>query len=341
MSTRPLDPRASSSLTGAQPLTRAAESQPAVANPQRATQPAPQPNSGAGVATLQGSLAPRPAPIAVPTMKAATAPERQTYAEIATRLEPLVAEQVAELIAVMEAKGLEPADTRMVFAFDITGDQRQVCSFCGRHGCGYRPVNYRTQNVEIDLLEDSMVVFLETARRVGISYGLTAYDEQVLPLRDVQRPSESAGEHETIIQRYRAFKNRHSYPDPANRAWLDQQLAKWQPEMATQSMAGEANDASALKIGRTMLERGEGEGAMGLMVSKSVAPRASLKSQELILAAKKIHVVGVAVGKNAPAVAAAMFKDTAQAGDGHALRENIGRRMIALLDKSNGQPKGT
>ena len=96
-------------------------------------------------------------------------PERALYREAALRLEPEIAKQAAATAAVATDKGLKPGDLKLLFEVDITGSQKSVCVNCGNPACRNFGKLYRTQNTQIDLLSDSIVVFLEVASRIGVT----------------------------------------------------------------------------------------------------------------------------------------------------------------------------
>lgn len=298
-----------------------------------AVQPAPAP--AAMEAPLRGTSAPLRAPR---EQVSQIAPLRQSRVEMVARLEPLIAAQVQEVAAVMEAESLGPSDVQVMFSFDVTGDEKRVCSFCGRPCCGYRPVMYQTKNIEIDLLEDSFVVATEVASRLGITWGALVYDEQVLVMRELAAPEEQAKqENELLLSRFRAFVNRKQYPDPTNRAWLDQMLAKWQPGHANTSVKGQADDRSMFTIAQKLFSGTKTDGARGLTVSKSQPPASSLKAQEALFKAKKIRVHGLAVGSKADQVKAGMFSHTDVVHDQHQAREMVGARIKKLIDKTTAK----
>jgi hypothetical protein len=264
------------------------------------------------------------------------APLRESMQQILERLEPLIASQVQQVQAVLEEKGLGPADVNVMFAWDITGDEKQVCSFCGRHGCGYRPVMYQTQNVEIDLLEDAKVAAAEIATRLGVSFGEMVYDDKnALVLREIVTPSESAAaENVMSLSRFRAFRNRLQYPDPANRAWLDAQLAKWQPADATTQVTGAPDDRGMLMISQKVFAQAPGQGPKALIVAKSQVPKDGLRGQEIMLGNAGIALGGLAIGRNAAQVAQVFLKDTMVVPDLHQAREKVGERLASLIEET-------
>lgn len=276
----------------------------------------------------------------MPLMKPATpdiqaAPVGQAHLDMLARLEPLIAAQVQEVAAVMQAEGLGPADVQVVFSWDTNGDEKQVCSFCGREGCGYRPVMYKTKNTEIDLLEDSFVVATEVATRLGISWGAMVYDQDVLVLREVEQPSERAAkENMQMLDRWRAFVNRHNYPDPTNRAWLSERLAQWRPEHATATVMGQPDDKHMFNVAQRLLTAKKTGALAGLTVAKSQVPASSLKSQEPLFKAKKLRLHGLAVGSKADQIQAGMFRNTDNVPDAHVAREMVGKRIKSLIEKS-------
>lgn len=270
-----------------------------------------------------------------PEMKAA--PVRQAHLDMIGRLEPVIAAQVAEVMAVMEAEGLGPEDVQVLFSWDTTGDEKIVCSFCGREGCGYRPVMYKTKNVEIDLLEDSFVVATEVATRLGIQWGAIVYDEDVLVLRELDTPGErAAADNQQALDRWRAFVNRHEYPDPTNRAWLDERLAAWRPEHATTSVKGTPDDKHMFTVAQKMFAQKKTDGMRGLTLAKSQVPASSLKAQEPLFKAKKLRLHGMAVGAKADQIKNGMWSKTDTVPDPHVAREMIGKRIKTLIKKTTG-----
>lgn len=303
---------------------------------ERETQPQAQPEKKP--ASADPKLAPRT--FALPKVGAEAAPQQAAYQEHLERLEKEIEEQVAivteQVKEIAEEKGLSPSDVTLVWALDITGKADVVCSFCGRPSCTYRPVMYRTKNPEVDLLGDSITVFQEAASRAGVKYGMIVYDEDVLVLRDPNVGADEA-ERATTLARYTAFRNRHEYPDPNNRGWLDKMLAKWNPADASRRVAGDPADARMFETGFKIFD--EAGGALkAMIVVKAVEPRQGLRGVELRAKGKGIQLTGMAVGRRAMEVAPRLLSNTVVAPDAHELREKVGEGIKASLDSLKDQP---
>lgn len=199
-------------------------------------------------------------------------------------------------------------------------------------------------NAEIELLEEDFVVATQALARSGVSYSAIVYDEDILVLRDMGKPGEAGKavqDLELELQRFRAFKNRKSFPDPANRDWLNQKLAAWKPEHAYQPVAGQANDLGMFEAQRKIFAENPGRGGPKLfLLATSVAPTTGLQGQEFAL--KKMGVVStaIAVGKTGEAIAGQLFEETVVAHDAHDTREMVGGRIAKLVEMAAEQEVG-
>jgi hypothetical protein len=300
--------------------------------PQRA---APQMEKSTPQATPTPALPVRATPVKIPTaVGAKPAPVLPTYAEMVEQLEPLIQKQLEEVKQVLLQKKIEPKDFKAIYSVDITGREVQVCLACGQIGHNFRPTMVRQQNPEINMLSESLVVFLEVASRLGTSYGVIVYDEDVLPLREVLPPANNQADNATVLSRFDAFRLRKSNPDLGDRAWMAQELQRWQPSDATRKVSGEPSDRHALETAQAMLQKAGPAPARGVTVTKSQVPKASMKGLEAIAKGKGVKVSGIAVGKDAQAVSHAMFAKTAIAPTMHDVRARIGEGMKALVEQA-------
>jgi hypothetical protein len=298
-----------------------------------ALQPEPEAEKEKATETPLGpGLRTRPSPLILPSLQPKKELVHEGYLEMVERLEPAIVAQLEKVKQVALAEGLDPQDLRLLYTIDITGNQRSVCVNCGRPTCRNFGKLYRTPNAEVDLLSDSLVVFMEVASRLGAKFGLIAYDEQVCPLRDVG-PATNAADRAQVISRFLAFRNRREHPDPANRAWLQAMLKKWQPSDREKPAAGQPADRHALRVGAQMLNEAEGDAVKGLILAKGQIPRTPLRGFEGELKASGIELSGLAVGKNAAEIRRSMFTKTGTAHDTHEIRDHIGDRIEALLEK--------
>jgi hypothetical protein len=317
--------------------------------PARATSaPAPGPAPVLQPAKPQ-SAQPELAPLRMPsTVRMTTsavapsaAPQREAAAVMLKRLEPLIQAQVEEILAVLERERMKPEDVQAAIAFNIVGRQDQVCTYCKRHGCGFRPVMYAKQNTEIELLEDDFLVATQAMARAGVSYAAVVYDEDVLVLREMAPPSaaqDTTADVELEMQRFRAFKNRKTYPDPTSSTWLATMLAKWRPEHASAPVVGKADDLGAIGAARKIFEQTPGRGGPKFfMLATSVAPSTGLLGQEFGLKKAGILANALAVGKDAERIRDDLFTDTAVVHDAHQAREMIGNRIASLIELAKEQ----
>ncbi len=279
-----------------------------------------------------GAPAPKLAPrtFALPKVGQAEKAVEAGYEEHLERLEEIIEEQAEEVAAevarVAEEKGLEPEDVTLVASYDITGKDELKCVFCGRPTCSFRPQVYRVKNPEVDLLGDAITVFQEAASRAGAKYAMIVYDDQdVLVLREPEAPEDQA-ERGTTLARYAAFRDRLEYPDPNSRAWMDQMLAKWTPDQANTSRTGAPLDKKMFEVLFNVFDTAGGE-IRAAMVSKSIAPKMSMRGVEVKAKKGSIAMTGVAVGRDAEYVAPRLFKNTVVAPDLHELREKVGEAI--------------
>lgn len=309
-----------------------------------AGQPAPLENEAPALAT-QAAPAPQLAmsegfsvhakPSTNFSMVGEAATRTASYMEIVDRLQPLIDEQLAGVQAVMEADGVEAPNVDMVLAIDITGEEKIVCTYCGRPNCNYKPTTYRSDNPERNLLTDGLVVFMEVAEALGINYGVIAYDDQdVVPVRVLAPVDGQPNDRALVRDRFEGFAGRHENPE-ITRAWLDEMLAKWTPKDRTRPQAGEPDDGTAFTIAQRMFNEASHDGTpvRGLVVAKSLPPLKSFMLDEMSLRNEGIAVNGLAVGHDAQQVAANFFEDTDVAEDPHEFKERMGARMQKALEE--------
>ncbi len=261
----------------------------------------------------------------------ATAAKKETYPERVARLQPLIDKQAAAVRGVATREGLDPSDFRIIYSFDISGEAGEVCAFCGREGCQYKPTAFLKENREIDLLKDAMTVAQEVATSLGASYGLIAYDDDLIPLREVT-PPDGLSDRAAVIETFGKFKDRKERPDITDRAWLDEKLAKWSIEDKYRNVAGEPADAGMMELATKMMKSSVGSGPMALMLAKSEKPKTSLRPLESAARRAQITPAGLAVGQEAAQVKRNMFKNTVEVPENHGLVESIGAGTTAALE---------
>lgn len=278
--------------------------------------------------------------MALPAINAKERPVEAGYEEHLERLEEVIEQQAAAIVEqvaeIAAEKGLEPKDVTLVWSLDITGRQDVVCSYCGRPSCTFRPVQYRTRNPEVDLLGDSITVFQEAAARAGVKYGIIVYDEEVLVLRDPATAGDQAERADTL-SRYTQFRDRHDYPDPKSRAWLDQALAKWNPADASRRVSGDPADGRMFEAAFKIFQQ-VGGALKSMVVAKSVEPRGGIRGFEVRAKQAGIQMTGLAVGQRADAVAGRFLSRTLVAPDAHQLREKVGDGIKASLEAIKDLP---
>jgi hypothetical protein len=287
----------------------------------------------------------RPTPVVVPAsvgqLKAAP---KASYLEMVEHLETSIQEQLAAVKAVMDSKGLGPDDVQFAYAIDITGKEISVCLACGIVGHDYQPTMVRQENPEIDMLNESLVVFLEVASRLGVAHALVAYDDTgVLTLRPMAAPA-TATERGQLSDRFQKFRNRFAKvmvggqlrPGmSADPAWVKAEAAVWKPSDATRKVAGEPDDRAALdEIHKLYAAYPIKAQLRGATFAKSQVPASSLKSFVGLSAAKDIKLSGIAVGKDAAQIKASFFGSTEVAPTMHDLRKHIGGGIKRLVDQA-------
>lgn len=288
--------------------------------------------------TAPAPLPARAEPIKIPmTASAKKLAPLPGYEELRENLEPLIEKQLAEVKQVLLQKGVSPADVKIVYAIDITGSEIQVCLACGQIGHNFRPTMVRQENPEINMLSESLVVFLEVASRLGLSYSVVAYDEEVLPLRELLPPANNQAERAATLSRFDSFRRRHKTPDITDREWMAREMPKWNPADATKKVVGDPNDKRALDTAQALLLKAGDAAVRGVTVSKSQIPKTSLLGFEAMLKGKGIKAAGIAVGANAPAAARAMFQKTDTAQNNHILREKMGKSMSLIVEQAGAK----
>lgn len=255
---------------------------------------------------------------------------KESYPERVARLAPLIEMQVEQVRALADARGLDPTDFRVIYSFDISGEAGEVCAFCGREGCQYRPTAYLKENREIDLLKDAVTIAQEVATSLGISYGMIAYDDDLIPLREVL-PPDDLSDRAALLSLFSKFKDRKNKPDITDRAWLDEMLAKWTIDDKYRNVAGQPADAGAMELAIKLMKASSGDGPAGLMLAKSQKPKSSMRPLEAQARRANMTPAGLAVGKEAPDVARNMFSKTLQVKENHGLVETIGSGTSSAL----------
>ncbi len=238
----------------------------------------------------------------------------------------------------MQDKGIDPGQSSMVFGLDVTGHEVSICLACGRIGHDYMPVLKRQLNPALDMIDEHIVVTNEYAKRVGFKkYSIIAVDEQMLPLREFGPPSNDG---EAVLAKLRAFRERH--PNIDKTVIVDRETAAWMVEaMATYNSLDASlrtttvttfmpADRRFIEVSKNMMSLEPGW--KGLMYVKG-KPSVSLKPFENLLSAAGIKAVGNAVGSNAEATAASMFKTTLVTAEMHDLRAQLGPSLVRLVQE--------
>lgn len=295
---------------------------------------------------------PRQAPrtMALPSISTKKQVERESYMERIERLqvkeaegEPSVMEKAAEAVqevaAIVEELGLSPEQVTVEIAVNITGQQGIVCTYCGRPTCNYRPTTYRIKNPEIDLLGDTLTLFQEQMSAVGFSYGLVAYDDQdVLVLREPTAPGD-ANERAQTLSRYFAFRDRLETPDPTNLVWMKQMLSKWTSDLATAKRAGTPLDKQMYDVSFKLLDTADGARVKAMIVVSNMGSGLATHGIAARAESEDIKLSGVAIGNNAPQVAAGMAFPSVQVPDFHALRDQMSDWTKVMKDQIAAMPK--
>lgn len=328
--------------------------QPHQANSPLAThaQTTPQTNLQTGAPPLHALPDARPAsalraltslPIAVEQQ--AHGKPRATYLEMVEANQKLIQSQTEALKQVLNEKQITPADFTMMYGIDITGDELSVCLACGQVGHDYQPTKVRTENPEIDMLAESVVVFMEVAARAGVKFGVLAYDDGgVLTLRAPKIASTSA-ERAEITARFSKFKDRFTGSKISGKlvkgdmvidqAWLNAEKKNWKPGDANRQMAGEPDDRNAIDTAARLCSEAKGTpGLCGLMIAKSQKPKSSLAGAEAVANTRGLVLSGIAVGKNGGEIRKSMFGKTSHAPTMHDLRAHLGQGTKDLVSQA-------
>lgn len=261
------------------------------------------------------------------------APSRETFMQIAERLEPAVQVQVQAALALApQLEGDKPSDTKVNLVLRIAGKQARVCTNCGNPACNNYAAMYRAKPPDIDLLQDSLYVFSKMAEALGIQYGVVLVDDKdVLVLRETA-PSKVGDDAGTMLSRFGAFRDRHEYPDPSNGAWLKDQLAKWDPSDRDRSAIGEADDRRALRTALTQLANAPGKKG-ALLYATSEQPTQRLSEVEREADAQGVSTLAIAMGKQADRIARGLFSNTVSVPDAHGVRDQLAGHLEKLLEK--------
>ena len=257
--------------------------------------------------------------------RAQTAHAYEQYHEMVERLAPQITEQVAQVEAAQEkARAAQPEAVKqveaapawtpspMVLALDLTGKEQRSCDPCAKSS----PANKRLTpgssqwglGLKVDLLVDSLVVFLEVARRTKTPHAVITYDEnRVEVLREL---GNNAGSDSDVVEAVIARINER-----------DGVVVRAGPTAAAalaQTGVGPARDGEAIQTGSAMLKDGG-----SLLVVKSTLPATNLKTL-VDKTNKRIRYLGVAVGDQSSQVSRGMFEDTRAVPDYLALRKSMG-----------------
>lgn len=286
-----------------------------------------------GRSTNGESVVLRDAPdrVRIAEMIGAPTRKRESYPERVSRLQSLIDMQVDLVRKAADGDGIDLTDYKIMYAFDISGEATEVCAFCGRQGCQYRPVAVLKENREIDLLKDAVTVAQEVATRLGISYGLLAYDDDIIPLREVMPPDDLA-DRAGVLGLFAKFKDRKDKPDITDRKWLDEMLAKWDISMKYRDVKGEPCDKAMAELSQKMLLSAQASGPAALMLTKSQKPKSSLRPIEAGFKQAHIATTALSVGKDAKVNARNMFAKTLEVPENHGLVENIGAGTSSALE---------
>ncbi len=279
--------------------------------------------SGSGGGSLQLDR------VVAPAMVQKQEKVQETYFEMVERLEEEIQLQVEQVKEVLLESVEKKGDVEFMYVLDVSDVENQVCVNCGRPECTNYAQKYRVKTPEINLLFDSIVTFMETAERLGIRYGVIAYDDEVAPIR----PLGGAGEHdnERVLRRLYSFKERKAYPSRFDSKWLKKQWDTYTPDKAFQTTVVKAADKPAIGMAAQMFRSGEDRNAH-ILVGKANLPDSSLRAVDFAMKKNDIKIRGIAIGKNAAKIAPRMFVKTEQAKDLHAVREQMGQRMKNALE---------
>jgi hypothetical protein len=287
---------------------------------EREKQKAPESNAQSEAVVVRDT----PDRIRIAEMIGAPTRKRESYPERVARLQNLIDLQVEHVRKLADDQGTDITDYKMVYVFNIAGEAGEVCAFCGRQGCQYRPVAVLKENREIDLLKDAMTVAQEVATKLGISYGLIAYDDDLIPLREVMPPDDLA-DRAGVLSLFGKFKDRKDRPDITDRKWLDEMLAKWDISMKYRNVTGEPCDRAMAELATKMIHEAAGNGPSAVMLATSQKPKSSLRPIEAGFKQAHIQAAALAVGKQAKEISRQLFSQTVEVMENHGLVESIGQ----------------
>lgn len=255
-------------------------------------------------------------------------------------LEPLIAAQTAALTATLE--GRKPQDVSVVYAIDITGKEVSVCLACGIVGHDFQPTVVRQDNPEIDMMTESIAIFLESASRVGIKAGVMAYDDSGVFVLQAPGSSLDAAARAKIAGDFQKFKDRFAKVTLNNGAvrngtvtdqnWLKTEAARWKPSDANRRVVGQPDDKHAAQVAKEMLAKADG--VKGVVFMKSQVPRESLRGVEATLKSAGVTASGIAVGAQAQLVKASFFARTTVASNMHTARNQQAEALKQLLGQA-------
>lgn len=283
-------------------------------------------------------LAPRTGPIFV-AQPVLQAKPRLTYAEMVSLLEPLIAPQAEAIRALV---GNNPGDVTIVYAVDITGREVQVCLACGRVGHDVQPSMMRQENVEIDMLTESLVIFQESCTRAGVRFAVLAADDTGTLVLRTPFAANGVTDRSKNAMRFQEFKDRHAQVSIDgqlkngridDQAWLARESANWHPSDAHRKTVGATNDEQVMRIAK-QIHLASPTKVRGIMYAKSQMPAMSLRGTEVGLKSAGIVPVGLAIGKDAQAIKAQLFSKTHIAADMHDARERQLGVIRSLLENA-------
>lgn len=310
----------------------------------------PSPTGGGRVASVKPVLD-RPKPVVADpapvvyrhtgVLLGAQRPARETALQIQERLAPLVQAQVEAALALQPLlEGDKASNTKVNLVLRIAGKQASVCTNCGNPACKNYAKMYREKPLDIDQLSDSIYVFSQMAQALGISYGVVLVDDKDVMLLRATLPADQGEDPGSMIGHFRAFRDRHDYPDPTNAQWLKDQLGmshvigdghEWNPADRDRSALGEADDRTALQIALAQLAKAPGKRG-GLLYITSEQPTQRLSDIERQADAQGVSTLAIAMGRHADRISRGLFANTVKAPDIHGLRDELSAHLKQLLE---------
>ncbi|MEO1171655.1 MAG: hypothetical protein AAFX94_06345 [Myxococcota bacterium] len=288
--------------TGTSPETARAPAQPAAPVTERSRQTAPEPKtqSAAPARAVDKLVELKPAASVVLDPSRSAMPV--TWAEYAAALKVEIAQAVAL------QKDVGPPPDAMVFAFNLVGQEVQVCAACGVVGHGFAPVNTRQDAPKLDMLLSAIVIAGETAKAFNRPYGLVIFDEEVFPIHDISGKTRDGlpVEPNEVLRQARAIVDRFERPDIRDEKWLKDMLAIWKPELANLEMVGEAAYEKCVAVTDDMFHN-HGAGG-GFLMAHSQPAGLSLTRLEVQLNAQGVTAASLVFGDSVAPVAADAFK---------------------------------